>query len=303
MMPTQRSPLLGCMALALMMGSADAKKPPAARGPAAAVPAPAPAAKPLPQPPDSPSNPDAASTAPQSPAEAAAPPAAATATAAPPTPPTPPAPPTPPIPHLTPDELAVARQHFEAGTQAFEDNRYEVALNEFTTSFEISKEPDLLYNLHRVAIRLGQKDMAVNYLRQYLEYRPADAVKIQTEIDQINAQPLPPPAPPAPPTPRVGATAADTGPAAPRWPGVVLMVFGGASAATGAALLAATGALATDTATDKVRGNSLLGAGGFLLGTGVVEVIGGAVLYLKRRPRAQVALVPSGAGLQLVGLY
>lgn len=296
MMPTHRSPLLGCMALALMMGSADAKKPPAAPGPAAAVsaPAPAPAAKSLPPPADPPSSPDAASAAPPSPPEAAAaaaPPAAVTA-----------APQTPPIPNLTPEELAVARQHFEAGTQAFEDKRYEVALNEFTTSFEISKEPDLLYNLHRVAIRLGQKDMAVNYLRQYLEYRPADSAKIQTEIDQINAQPLAPPTPPAPP-PRVAATAADTGSAAPRWPGVVLMVFGGASAATGVALLAATGALPTDIATDKVRSNSLLGAGGFLLGTGVVELIGGAVLYVKRRPRAQTALVPTSAGLQLVGLY
>lgn len=302
MTPTLRSLWLGCMSFLLLLGNAGAKKPPVKRiaaPSAAAAPAAAPAAPAASAPSDAP----APAADPKSTAEVAAPPAApavvGSAVASPAEPATASSP--PPAPNLTPEQLALARQHFEAGLQSFQDKQYDAALNEFTTAFEISKEPDLLYNLHRVAIRLGQKDMAVAYLRQYLKYRPAEADKLQAEIDRINAEAPPPSAPPvlAP----AAVTPSDAQPTKARWPGAVLMVFGGASAVTGIALLAASAALPTDAAADKTRNSALLGTGGFLLGTGAVEVIGGLALYLVRRPKTQVALAPAGAGLQLAGAF
>lgn len=293
MMPTHRPLLLCCMSFLVALGNASAKKPPPkkAPAPAAAAAAPAPEATPAAEPTAA-----AAPSATPAPADpAAATPAAPAAAAAAPAADAKPAPPT-----LTPEQLALAKQHFDAGTQAFAEKRYDTALNEFTTSFEISKEPDLLYNLHRVAIRLGQKEMAIGYLRDYLRYRPEESSKIQSEIDQLNAPPPPPPPPPvlAAPPPSV-----ETSRTAPRWPGSVLMVLGGASAVTGAALLIATAPLSADPAADKVRTNSLLGAGGFLVATGAVEFIAGLAIYLKRRPPAHVAVLPAGAGLQLVGQF
>lgn len=290
MMPTHRPLLLCCMSFLVALGSASAKKPPPkkAAAPAAAAAAPAPEATP-------PAEPTAAAapSATPAPADPAAATPAAPAAAAAPAADAKPAPPT-----LTPEQLALAKQHFDAGTQAFAEKRYDTALNEFTTSFEISKEPDLLYNLHRVAVRLGQKEMAIGYLHDYLRYRPEESSKIQTEIDQLNAPPPPPPPVLAPPPPSV-----ETSRTAPRWPGSVLMVLGGASAVTGAALLIATAPLSADPAADKVRTNSLLGAGGFLAATGAVEFIAGLAIYLKRRPPAHVAVLPAGAGLQLVGQF
>lgn len=312
-----RSALFCCLWLLLGPASSEAKKPLPKRGPAPAAGA-APAAAPVAAPPA-----PAEATVPAS-APAAAPPAAAPTGAAPPAAPPPAAaspaeaaaapasssdaaasPPanadaqTPPAaaPALTPVQLELAKKHFDAGTQAFAEQHYETALNEFTTSFEISREPDLLYNLYRVAVRLEQKELALNYLRDYLRYRPEEAAKLQPEIDKLTAPPAPPPA-------AVASSASVEGRrTAPRWPGAVLMVLGGASAATGAALLIATSALPTDAATDQVRSSSLLGAGSFLVATGAVELIAGIAIYVARRPQAQLALVPTGSGLGLVGRF
>ena len=259
---------------------------------AAAPAAPAPSEPPAPVADPAPTAPVAAAPAPAAPA------VAGSAVASPAEPATASSP--PPAPNLTPEQLALARQHFEAGLQAFQDKQYDTALNEFTTAFELSKEPDLLYNLHRVAIRLGQKDMAVAYLRQYLKYRPGESAKLQAEIDRINAEAAPPS---APPVVVPAAAAVDARPTKPRWPGAVLLGFGGVSAVTGIVLLAATAGLTTDVAADQTRSSALLGAGGFLLATGAVEVIGGLAIYLTRRPKTQLALSPAGAGLRLAGSF
>lgn len=306
MMPLRRYVLPCCLGLLLAPASLAAKKPLPGKKPApAASAAPAP---PLAAPAESKTPAEAAAAAPEAKpsAEATAPagaPAAAAAPTAPDAPAAAAAPPAPAAqPTITPEQLALAKQHFDAGTQAFAEKRYEVALNEFTTSFEISKEPDLLYNLYRVAVRLEQKEMALNYLREYVRIRPEESPKLQPEIDQLTA-PSPPPAAVAAVSPPLQKTA-------PRWPGAVLLVLGGASAVTGSALLIANAALPVDdtaaaaaTASDRVRSSSLTGAGAFLVATGAVELIAGIAIYVARRPKERVALLPTGSGLKLVGSF
>ncbi len=231
--------------------------------------------------------------------QAAEPAAAAPASAAEPTPdPAPDPAPTPPKTNITPQMVAAAQRHFAAGEQAFREGRYDAALNDFTTSYELSKEPDLLYNLHQVALKLGQKEMAVGYLREYARQRPEDASKIEAEITAINAAP-------AQPNPALSATptSTDTNRFAPRWSAAVLLVFGGACVVTGAALLGVMATLSPHAPADQVPRRSMLAAGGFLLATGAAETVGGLVLYLKRRPPARAAFRPGGAGFQLVGEF
>lgn len=189
--------------------------------------------------------------------------------------------------------MEAAQRHFAAGEKAYSEGRYDAALNDFTTSYELSKEPDLLYNLHQVALKLGQKEMAVGYLREYMQKRPAEATKIQGEIDAIQ-NPAPKPAP----------AAIDTRPteAAPsRAPAILLMIFGSASVATGAALLGAS--LTSGGASSDPQHRSMLGAGSFLLATGALETAGGLALYLRNRPKAPLVFRPAGAGLQLAGQF
>lgn len=288
-----------------------AKKAPATKGPAAKAPAEA-AADAVPPGPGAPapSAPPAAATS--DPAAPASPPAAPPvtpeppATAAAPAPAEAPAPPPPPPPVLKPDELAVAQRHFQAGEQAFRERKYDAALQEFTTSFEISKQPDLLHNLHTVAIKLGQKDMAIGYLREYMRYRPAETAEIQRQIDTLSATDLKP-EPPPPPPPVVAPAAPEAPVEIRRGPskavGYTLIGIGALSLATGGALLGAMTAVPEDTGADKTRHRAMLVSGGFLAGAGAIALVGGIVITLRSRSQNKVAIVPSGSYLRLSASY
>ncbi len=192
--------------------------------------------------------------------------------------------------NLAPEKLSLARRHFDAGEQAFRDRKYDVALDEFTTAYEISKEPDLLYNLHKVALKLGQKDMALGYLREYRAHRPAsEQPAIDREIADVTAADIkpepaeitPPPAPPPPPPPLPPPPSELVRP--PRSAGLALISVGAAFAVGGAALLAVGATTTPDGGAGTTHGRGMLVSGGFLAGTGVVAIIGGVVITLKSR--------------------
>ena len=191
---------------------------------------------------------------------------------------------------LAPEKLSLARRHFDAGEQAFRDRKYDVALDEFTTAYEISKEPDLLYNLHKVALKLGQKEMALSYLREYRAHRPAsEQPAIDREIADVTAADVkpepaeitPPPAPPPPPPPLPPPPSELVRP--PRSAGLALISVGAAFAVGGAAILAVGATTTPDGGAGTTHGRGMLVSGGFLAGTGVVAIIGGVVITLKSR--------------------
>lgn len=304
-----------CFSLLILVPGADAKKPRAAgKTPAAASSGPAHPAAPAASaavstsgdaaPGGTASSPPVAAPAATAEVAAATVPAAAPAAADPapaaPSGPTPPsvgaaarpaadAPATPPV--LTPADQAVAIKHFKAGGKAFAEQRYELALEEFTSSYEISKEPDLLYNLHKVALKLGSADMAITYLQQYARSRPTEAAKIQIEIDQIKA------AHPAAPLP-AALVSAPPERSTPKSAGYVLIGIGGVSLITGGTLLGV-----MTTVADATQQRAMLASGAVLLATGVVELIGGVTIVARKRPQSMVALGLTGSGFLLAGHY
>ena len=197
----------------------------------------------------------------------------------PPVPPVPPPAPAAPPPTLTPEQKAQAQNHYRLGEAAFLAEKYDIALDEFTTAYEISREPDLLYNLHKVALKLGQREMAANYLREYRVHRPTEAAAIDRELAEVSAPP--PPAPPVAVVETQPQPAPTLGPS--RSSGVVLLVLGGAFAITGAAVLGSSAALATDTGAGMTAQRSSLVSGAFLIGTGGAALIGGLVISLQSR--------------------
>lgn len=64
---------------------------------------------------------------------------------------------------------AAARVHFESGRAHFDSGNYELAMHEFQASWELSQRHALLYNLYVTAERLGQLDLAIDYLERYLD--------------------------------------------------------------------------------------------------------------------------------------
>jgi tetratricopeptide (TPR) repeat protein len=189
------------------------------------------------------------------------------------------------LPNLTPQQNDDAIKHYDAAAKAFSEGRYDTALEEFTFSYEISKEPDLLYNLFKVADKMGQKKMALAYLQEYLRLRPAETTKLQPEVDKLNAS-------------LVGPVTPSTERSTPRAAGYMLIGVGSASLATAGILLG----VMTTTA-DNLQSRAMLASGGFLLGAGALELIGGIVMTLKKRPRSTIALRWTGSEIRVAGGY
>lgn len=61
-----------------------------------------------------------------------------------------------------------ARAHFEAGTQAFDVGEYERAATEFRAAYELTRHPDLLFNIYSALERAGNVEQAAEALDGYL---------------------------------------------------------------------------------------------------------------------------------------
>lgn len=102
-------------------------------------------------------------------------------------------------------DLAGAKQHYEKGARYYEAENFVEARAEFEEAYRLSRLPDLLYNLARVAERLDQPREELGYLEQYLKERPhaRDRADIEAKIvrlrERVPAVPEKPPAPPETP--------------------------------------------------------------------------------------------------------
>jgi hypothetical protein len=102
-----------------------------------------------------------------------------------------------------PSEATLARQHFEAGTHAFEDGDYPLAIQEFQAAYDLTEHPDLLFNIYSAAERAGRLEEAERALAMYLELgRPGRQrraltnrlARLRRRLAEIQAaQPPPPP--------------------------------------------------------------------------------------------------------------
>lgn len=81
----------------------------------------------------------------------------------------------------SPSDLARARQHFEEGRAAYEDGRFEAALEHFQEAHRLTDDADLLYNVGATADRLRRDDLALVAYRGYLAARPGSTDREQVE--------------------------------------------------------------------------------------------------------------------------
>jgi tetratricopeptide (TPR) repeat protein len=104
---------------------------------------------------------------------------------------------------VTDEALTQAKQHFEAGRNAYNAGDYLSAIREFKSAESLRPSPILAYNIGLANEKLGKKRVAVKYFRRYLEQVPN--AQNRAEVDgriaqleqEIAAQPPPPPPPPA----------------------------------------------------------------------------------------------------------
>jgi tetratricopeptide (TPR) repeat protein len=109
-----------------------------------------------------------------------------------------------------PKEKAEAQKHIEKATNAHQGGKYDVALTELQAAYALDPQPDLLYAIGQVHVKLGKCDDAIVSYEKFLATNPpaepAAAAKEAIETCQQQAPPPPPeptpePTPPPPPPP------------------------------------------------------------------------------------------------------
>lgn len=213
-----------------------------------------------------------------------------------------------------PQGMGEARRHYENAVQLFKEGRYDSARVEFETSYSLSNEPDLLYNLSMTAEKQGLLPDAIRYAEQYLAAKPnaKELLRVRERIARLKAQQSPEiadlsaVAPPPSVASQAGASAADkrksNGSSLPKAPIGVL-------AAGGGILLAGLGLSAAALATEKQiegmeqiyfrdlqdlqqRGNTLSTAGRILTLTGAAAVLAGGCWLISLKTNARDATQP-----------
>jgi hypothetical protein len=215
------------------------------------------------------------------------------------------------------DEVAQAKEHFVAGTRAFELGAFDDAIAEYSLAYRLRDDPALLYNLGQAHRLAGHAAEALHFYRVFLTKVPdspnRDEVEEKVEelrklVDQQRrAQNLPPDGVTPPSSPRAPAGVVV---ARRRWrpPGRALAIGGITVGSAGVGLLAggiALGALAHQASDRLTRLDRTMGTfdydleqagkgdrigAGVLLGVGSLAIVGGAALYLVGHHQAQRAL-------------
>jgi tetratricopeptide (TPR) repeat protein len=112
------------------------------------------------------------------------------------------------------DPKAEAKDHVARGAIAFDAQHYDEALKELTLAYALAPDPQLLYAIGQVHVKLGDCEAAATFFRRFLSTKP-DARDARVVSEAIAAckdhpppheaapppQPAPPPSPPPSPPP------------------------------------------------------------------------------------------------------
>lgn len=111
-------------------------------------------------------------------------------------------------------EKRQAQKHIQNATQAHQEEKYDVALTELEAAYALDPQPDLLYAIGQVHVKLDECEKAIESYEKFLATNPPEEPTaaaneaIETCKEQIAAQtpppepepaPQPPPPPPPPP--------------------------------------------------------------------------------------------------------
>jgi tetratricopeptide (TPR) repeat protein len=72
-------------------------------------------------------------------------------------------------------QRARAKRHLTKATQAYQAGRYEEARKEFTLVYSLDPQPQVLFALGQVNVKLGTCEAATTFLRKYLDTKPDEA--------------------------------------------------------------------------------------------------------------------------------
>ena len=88
-------------------------------------------------------------------------------------------------PAPTPAQIAKAKKAFQDGKKLHEQKKLPEAIEKFKESYNLSKNPLLLYNIGLTMDEAGMEDLALFYYRKFLADAPADAQQRDTVTERV----------------------------------------------------------------------------------------------------------------------
>jgi tetratricopeptide (TPR) repeat protein len=85
-------------------------------------------------------------------------------------------------------DVALAKGHYKTGAAYYQRGKYLEAIREFEQSYQLSRRPDILYNLAQCHDKLGDHEKVVEYLRRYLKDRPTASDQEQVKAWLANLE-------------------------------------------------------------------------------------------------------------------
>lgn len=216
-------------------------------------------------------------------------------------------------------EQRAAQQHYQAGVMFFQAENWNAARAEFEAAYQLTKYPDLLYNLAKIAEKQGRTADEVRYLDEYLATNPKDSEVVRARLAAIR-----------PTVASASTTTAGSSTQSLPWPAIGIAAGGAAfliiGIACGGAAIDAANTVASPSNTGKPFNSDLFATQerGKQLSSAAIafDVLGGLALaagggwlgywfYQRHQQKklaapAQTALVPfgpGGPGLGLVGRF
>jgi iron complex outermembrane receptor protein len=86
------------------------------------------------------------------------------------------------------DERTEARAHFKKGMVAIGEGHYEVGIEELKAAYEILPHPNVLFNIARAYVDVGDLENAVDYYKRYLEGSPKDRDEVAQVVAALEAR-------------------------------------------------------------------------------------------------------------------
>jgi tetratricopeptide (TPR) repeat protein len=162
-----------------------------------------------------------------------------------------------------------AKSLYQAGAIAFDQGRFQNALDSFQRAYALSKRPQLLFNIGVVSDRLRLDEQALQSFEQYLQLVPdgAEAANVRARIEVLRKTISERKQPAAAPVAPEGTQAAQPAPAPPAQ-----------TAAEPAPAAPPSASVAASDESTESSGSSLLGW--TLVGGGAAVAIGGGVLLV-----------------------
>ncbi len=91
-----------------------------------------------------------------------------------------------------PDQTDAAKQHYQAGLQAYNAAHYDVALAELRKAYQLKPLPLLLINIAATYRKMDQPEVALQFYKKFLEVAPDDArerAEVTAAVAELERQP------------------------------------------------------------------------------------------------------------------